>query len=133
MPSIHTRNATIVVLGILLTLALAIAGCSAGGSGGTTPNSGSSSGDSSAAPTAASGPTIAEKGFAFSPADSTVNVGDVVTFVNQDSAPHNVSIDGAELGMQNQGESVTWTATKAGSFPFSCTIHPTMTGTITVK
>jgi len=131
MRSVSMRNTRIIALGILIALALVIAGCSAGGSGGVTPGSGSGSGATT--PTSTSGATITEKDFAFSPAESTVKVGDVVTFVNEDSAPHNVSIDGAELGMQNQGASVTWTAAKAGSFPYSCTIHPTMTGTITVK
>jgi len=128
MRTLSMRNSRVIVLGIIVVLALALAGCSASG-GGTTSGSGSGS----TPPTSASGPTITEKDFAFSPAETTVKVGDVVTFVNEDSAPHNVSIDGAELGMQNQGDSVTWTAAKAGSFPFSCTIHPTMTGTLTVK
>ena len=40
---------------------------------------------------------------------------------------------GGELGTQGQGEIVTWTAEKAGAFPYSCTIHPSMTGEIIVK
>ncbi len=131
MRPLSLRNSTIIALGILVALALTITGCSAGGSGGAPQGTGSSGG--STPPTTASGPTITEKDFAFSPATLTVKVGDVVTFVNEDSAPHNVSIDGAELGMQNQGASLTWTAAKAGDFPYSCVIHPAMTGTITVK
>jgi plastocyanin len=93
---------------------LAVAGCSSGGS------------------TSGSGTTIVEKNFAFSPNTLTVNVGDTVTFTNQDSAAHDVSIDTQNLGQQATGQSVTWKATKAGTFPFSCLIHPSMTGQITV-
>lgn len=117
------RSSWLVV--VLLVLALA-AGCSSGGSG-------SSGGTGSTGGSTTSGPTIIEKGIAFSPSSLDVKVGDVVTFENQDSAPHNVSIDGKELGSQSQGQSVTWTATKAGTYPFSCTIHPSMTGEIVVK
>ncbi len=106
----------------LLVIAVILAGCASSGTG-SSPSSGS----------AASGTTITEKGFAFDPADATVKVGDTVTFINEDAAPHNVKIDGTELGNQNQGESKTWTASKAGSFPYSCVIHPSMTGAITVK
>jgi hypothetical protein len=36
------------------------------------------------------------------------------------------------LGVQQPGESKTWTAAKDGSYPYSCIIHPSMTGQITV-
>jgi plastocyanin len=112
---------------LMLALALALVGCSGGGA--TTPtNSGSSTGGSSSA-----GATVVEKGFAFDPATLEVKVGDTVTFKNEDSAPHNVKIDGKELGTQDPGASVTWTAAAAGSFPYTCTIHPAMAGEIVVK
>jgi plastocyanin len=111
---------------LLLALAVTLIGCS--GSGAAPAASGTAPADTSGA-----GATVIEKGFAFDPATLEVKVGDVVTFKNEDSAPHNVKIDGAELGTQNQGASVTWTAAKAGSFPYSCTIHPAMTGEVTVK
>jgi len=121
---------TIAVLGLVALLAVAVAGCSGGGgtSGGTTTGGGSTTGG-----TAAGGTTITEQNFAFSPSTASVKVGDTVTFTNADSAPHNVKIDGQELGSQNQGESKTWKASKAGAFPYSCVIHPQMTGEITVK
>lgn len=111
---------------LLLTLVLVLAGCSSGGAG-------SYGGGGTTGGTTASGTTVIEKGFAFSPASLDVKVGDTVTFTNQDTAPHNVKIDGKELGIQNTGDSVTWTAAKAGTFPYSCVIHPSMTGTIVAK
>jgi plastocyanin len=131
------RHPFAVLLALALTaiVAFAVVGCSGGGSGygsstaTPTPPTGASSGAS----TSAGGATIDEQNFAFVPSTLTVKVGDTVTFTNSDSAAHNVKIDGQELGSQNQGESKTWKATKAGSFPFSCVVHPSMTGEITVQ
>ena len=36
---------------------------------------------------------VTMKGFAFDPATLTVNVGDTVTWTNQDTAPHNATAD----------------------------------------
>jgi len=115
---------------LLLVLVLAFVGCS-GKSGSTTTNPPSSG--TTTVDTPAAGATVVEKGFAFEPATLDVKVGDTVTFKNEDSAPHNVSIDGKELGSQDPGSSVTWTADKAGSFPYTCVIHPSMNGVIVVK
>jgi plastocyanin len=115
---------------LLIVLVIALAGCS---------GSGSSSGGGTATPPAASttggtaSTTVVEKNFAFEPASLEVKVGDTVTFKNEDSAPHNVKIDGKDLGNQDPGASVTWTASTAGSFPYTCTIHPSMAGEIVVK
>lgn len=113
------------ILGLICIAALVVAvvGCS---SSTKTP---SSSGGGS---TGGSSTTIVEKNFAFVPNTLTVNVGDTVTFKNEDSTDHQVSIDGQDLGTQPSGQSVTWKATKDGTYPVSCLIHPTMTGEIIV-
>jgi plastocyanin len=127
------RHGRILIAVLLLGLAVVVAGCSGSGTSTTgetgTPPASSSSGES----TSTGGATIMEQDFAFSPSTLTVKLGETVTFTNNDSAPHIVKIDGKELGNQNQGESTTWTATKAGSFPYICTLHPAMTGEITVQ
>ena len=120
------------LVALLLALVLVLVGCSGYGGSSSTGTSGGTTGGSTGG-TTASGTTIVEKGFAFSPASLEVKVGDTVTFTNEDSASHNVSIDGKSLGSQAQGASVTWTAAAAGTFPYSCTIHPSMTGQIVVK
>jgi len=112
------------VVGVAVVVAMA--GCASGTSGGS-----GTSGEPPA--TGSGGLTVVERNFAFEPSSLEVKVGDTVTFVNEDSAPHVVSIDGKDLGNQNQGDSVSWTAEKAGEFPYVCTIHPSMTGTIVVK
>jgi plastocyanin len=74
-------------------------------------------------------------GFAFSPANIEVEVGQEITWTNQDSAPHTVTAtSGAtfDSGTLDQGKSYTWKATKAGTVEYFCEIHPDMVGTITV-
>lgn len=125
---------SLLAVGVALVAALALAGCS-GTSGAGRDDGGGYGGGSSAPPPSdtSSKVTVTEKGFAFTPAEVKVKVGETVTFVNEDSAPHQVSIDGTDLGNQNTGDSVTWTAKAAGSFPYVCTIHPAMTGTVVVE
>jgi plastocyanin len=124
----------LVALCLAALVVVAVGGCSGGstssGSTSTTPAASSSSGGASSS---GGGVTITEQNFSFNPQTATVKVGDTVTWTNADSVAHNVKIDGQELGPQNQGESKTWKATKAGTYPFSCIIHPSMTGQITVQ
>jgi plastocyanin len=130
MRRLNTLALTVITVVLVVVAVGVLAGCGAKSSPpATTP--GATGGGTPAQP--AAGATITEKGLAFEPSTLEVKVGDVVTFTNEDTAPHNVRIDGTELGSQNQGDSVTWTASKAGTYAFSCTIHPSMTGEITVK
>jgi plastocyanin len=121
-----TRTALLMfAIGVLV---VGLAGCGGSSSSGTAPAATSGS----SAP-AATGVTITEKGFAFEPANATAKVGETVTFANEDSVPHEVLVDGKDLGTQQPGQSVTWTPTKAGTFPIACMIHPNMKGQITVQ
>jgi plastocyanin len=104
---------------IAVMAVLALAGCGGASSsgGGATP---------------AGGTTVVEKNLTFIPGAVTVKSGAVVTFSNQDSVPHRVKIDNRVLGQQAPGSDVKWTAPKDGTYPFSCVIHPSMTGQIVV-
>ena len=79
------------------------------------------------------------------PADLVVKKGDVVTVTNTDSAPHTVTSGTSATDPQN-GKSFDTslimpgktakinTANLApGDYPFHCTVHPYMTGKLTVK
>jgi plastocyanin len=110
-----------------LVLAAILVGCA----GSTTPTTGTSGVNANGSTSA--GATVVEKGIAFDPPTIEVKVGETVTFKNEDMAAHNVSIDGKKLGTQEPGASVKWTAPEAGTFPYTCAIHPSMTGEITVK
>ena len=83
------------------------------------------------------GPVSADiSGFAFSPANIEVEVGQEITWTNRDAAPHTVTAtSGADFdsGTLEQGDSYTWKAAKAGTIEYFCEIHPSMVGTITVK
>jgi plastocyanin len=81
---------------------------------------------------AATGVTI--KNFAFSPATSSIHVGDTITWSNNDVAPHTATASdhSFDTGTINKGKSASHTFSKAGTFAYICSIHPSMHGTITV-
>jgi plastocyanin len=80
-----------------------------------------------------SGVTI--KNFAFSPGSVTVNVGDTVTWTNQDSVPHTATAkDGSfDTGIIQKAGSGSHTFTKPGTIAYICSVHPNMHGTIVVS
>jgi plastocyanin len=84
--------------------------------------------------TAAASTGVTIKNFAFSPGASSVHVGDTITWTNRDIAPHTATAkDGSfDTGTINKNKSGSHTFTKAGSFPYICSIHPSMKGTVTV-
>lgn len=72
--------------------------------------------------------------FAFEPAAVEVPVGATVTWTNSGGAPHTATAnDGSfDSGTLQPGASFSQTFSAAGSFPYVCSIHPQMTGTVTV-
>ena len=70
----------------------------------------------------------------FKPANLIVNLGTIVTWVNEDSQPHSVTAPGAfDSGMiAPNGGKWTWVAAMAGTFTYSSIVNPQMSGTITV-
>jgi plastocyanin len=84
--------------------------------------------------TAAASTGVTIKNFKFTPGTSSVHVGDTITWTNQDIAPHTATAqDGSfDTGTINKNKSGSHTFTKAGTFPYICSIHPNMKGTVTV-
>jgi plastocyanin len=78
---------------------------------------------------------VAISGFAFSPASVTINVGDRVTWTNSDAVAHTATATGGafDTGDIGQGQSASVRFTKAGTYAYYCTPHPSMTGTIRVR
>lgn len=111
-----------------LLLAGTIAACGSSSSGGTPPATAGTS-------TTASGNSVMIKGFAFHPASLTVKVGAKVTFTNEDSTVHTATSSGSTFNSGNlaQNQSYTVTFTKAGTYTYTCSIHPYMKGTIIVQ
>ena len=78
--------------------------------------------------------TVQIVGFAFSPAEISVAVGDTVAWTNLDQAVHTAtSTSGAfDSGDLDPGESFSVTFTTPGTYDYLCTPHPSMTGRIVV-
>lgn len=74
--------------------------------------------------------------FSFNPEALTINSGDTVTWTNDDTANHTIVSDsGSELNSSTIAHGATFSHTfnTAGTFNYHCSIHLTMTGSITVK
>ena len=73
--------------------------------------------------------------FIFGPQTVTVPAGTTVTWTNGDDIPHTaVSTDGVfKSKVMDTDEKFSYTFTKAGTYPYYCSIHPKMTGTVVVK
>jgi plastocyanin len=73
--------------------------------------------------------------FSFGPATLTVPAGTTVTWTNRDDIPHTVvSTDGAfKSKVLDTDEKFSFTFSKAGTFPYFCSIHPKMTGKVVVQ
>jgi plastocyanin len=76
---------------------------------------------------------ISIKNFAFNPQTLTVPVGIVVTWTNQDSAPHQIKSATFNSAVLNTGATFSFTFSQKGTFDYSCAIHPSMTGQIIVQ
>src|SRR2546428_9157498 len=73
--------------------------------------------------------------FAFSPQTVNVAPGTTVVWTNKDSVDHTVTSDtGAwsDSGSLGTGRTFSHTFTKAGTFPYHCAIHPSMTAKVIV-
>jgi plastocyanin len=70
--------------------------------------------------------------FSFGPGTLTVAVGTTVTWTNRDDIPHTVvSTDGVfKSKVLDTDEKFSFTFSKAGTYPYFCSIHPKMTGKV---
>jgi plastocyanin len=75
--------------------------------------------------------------FSFAPATLTVAAGTTVTWTNRDDIPHTVVSTDDPRAFRSKvldtDEKFSYTFTKAGTFPYFCSVHPKMTGTVVVK
>jgi plastocyanin len=75
--------------------------------------------------------------FSFGPAELKVSAGTTVTWVNHDDIPHTVvSTDDPKTfksKVLDTDEKFSFTFSKAGSYPYFCSIHPKMTGKVIVQ
>jgi amicyanin len=73
--------------------------------------------------------------FTFGPAELAVPVGTTVTWTNRDDIPHTVvSTDKVfKSKVLDTDEKFSFTFSKAGTYPYFCSIHPKMTGKVVVQ
>ena len=80
---------------------------------------------------------IVMRSLAFNPPTIHAKVGQKVTWINQDNAPHNVTyVSGPRFKSSRPklqpGSRFSLTLNQAGTIHYYCSIHPWMTATITV-
>jgi len=80
--------------------------------------------------------TVSQKGRAFSSEELTIKKGGTVTFLNDDSVPHNIMSTSAgnefNLGSQSPGSATDVTFKEKGDVLVICAIHPRMKMTVKV-
>jgi len=137
---------------LLLTLgaAIALTACAGGDTGGDGGDGGDDAAESVAADGGAQDGTAtvedgavmvmaADMAFDASTIEATAGEAFVITFMNNDSAPHNISVyeeeggeaivEGAVIEGDQQTE-VEVPALDAGEYYFQCDVHPNMNGTV---
>jgi plastocyanin len=89
----------------------------------------------SSAPRAAN-TEVAINNFGFSPETIAVPVGATVTWINHDNVPHVVTSANNRFNKSpvlKAGQTFSNTFVTAGTYSYFCSIHPRMTGKITVR
>jgi 3',5'-cyclic-AMP phosphodiesterase len=92
--------------------------------------------DGAASAQAAAASTITIDNFQFSPKQLTVRAGMPIQFTNRDDVPHRiVSVDRAfsPSPTLDTDERFTVALTRPGVYPYFCSLHPMMTGALTVR
>jgi plastocyanin len=86
----------------------------------------------------AAGPGVNEvfiQGMAFTPATITVKAGTTITWTNKDGYAHTVTSDTQlfDSGSVKSNGTFSYTFATAGTFPYHCTIHTSMTAKVVVN
>jgi plastocyanin len=78
--------------------------------------------------------TVKIHNFKFEPANVTISENESVQFINLDEEPHTATSTDRTFDSKALDTNQTWnhTTTKSGTFPYICSVHPFMKGTVTV-
>jgi plastocyanin len=131
---IPRRAARFPIVAALLA-SLLLAACGGGGSKGATTTPTTLPGAGTKA-----GPIVemvpAGASWKFVPDSATVGTGGSVTWINKSDVPHNVVFTDASVkssDLFDKGKSFTTTFPNVGTYPYICSIHPDMKGTVVVQ
>ena len=85
-------------------------------------------------PAVAAGTEVDIDNFAFTPKELTVKAGTTIVFRNRDDIPHSVVGSKGEFHSKalDTDDSFSFTFAKAGTYGYSCGLHPQMQGKIVV-
>lgn len=133
------RNLAFVLVAVC---ALGLTGCSSddggGDTGSETGTTGSNqNGDCADLTGEGSTFTITISDFAFDPNCFTASASQGISIENQDAADHTFTVTGTDIdvpiaaGQTFDGEPISG-AVSPGTYDFLCTLHPTMTGQVTI-
>ncbi|MGH3803335.1 MAG: cupredoxin domain-containing protein [Pseudonocardiaceae bacterium] len=132
----RAASRVLAVSAAIFAILLVAVGCGGSTSTSTGTGGGTPAATTGAAPGASTGATaVVIKDFTFGPANITVAPGTKISVMNSDGVTHTLTADDKsfDTGSISGGQAKELTApTTPGKYPFHCTPHPFMTGTITV-
>jgi len=128
--SAGTKNRLFLSIAIVLTI-LSVTGCKK-----SMDNMYSTSTKNSTGTTTGPGKNeVWIQGMAFTPATITVTAGTTIVWTNKDGATHNVTSTTGLFGSGSMATNATFSFlfSTPGTYPYTCTIHPSMTATVIVN
>jgi len=76
--------------------------------------------------------TVLIQDYKYQPAEITIQKGEAIIWINQDSVRHTATNDYFDSGLLSKGESFKQMFNEVGTFAYICTPHPYMKGKIIV-
>lgn len=133
------RRARLLAAPLALTFTLVLSACSgdddSGGSDNAAGSAPAASKDAGSSDADGEMVEVTIEDFAFSPKELTVPAGTMVRITNKDSAEHDWDEKGGafQTDLLGQDESTEITLDEPGTFTVFCSVHPQMTGSVTVE
>ena len=122
---------------VALGATLLVAGCGDDDETTTTPAASPTEEATEAAGDRGSGDVVEVmmKDIQFVPQSVTVSAGQTVRWTNEDDVAHDADAQDGQFESEliGKGETVEWKAEGSGTIDYICSVHPNMTGTITVE
>jgi amicyanin len=130
--SIHPKSRFLIGIGFLITILSISASCSKSSMANMTGTGGNGNNTGTSTPGANE---VFIQGMVFSPSTITVKAGTAITWTNKDAVTHNVTSSPAlfSSGAMGNGATYSFTFTDKGTYSYTCTIHPSMKGTVVVN